>query len=253
LSGEKASERVALVLGGTRGIGRAVAERLVGPTTRLYLNYASDRTAAEQALADLRPRCAKVELLRANLGSPAAVATLFSELRARESRLDAMVHSAALGNFKPALAVRPSQWDLILAVNARSLLLCCQEAAPLLAAAGGGAVVAVSSHGSRRFIANYGVIGASKGALEALVRQLAVELAPQGTRVNAVSAGPVRTGALGLMPQAEERERLIVLRTPLGRIAEPEEIAAVISFLLSPAASWIVGQVLIADGGLSLM
>ena len=252
MSGEKAIEKVVLVLGGTRGIGRAVAERLAGPATRLYLNYASDRTAAESALAELRPRAARVTLLRANLGSPPAVAELFAELRSRETRMDAMVHCAALGNFKPALAVKPSHWDLILAVNARSLLLCCQAAAPLLAAAAGGAVVAVSSHGSRRFIPDYGVIGASKGALEALVRQLAVELAPQGTRVNAVSAGPVRTGVLRLIPQAEERERLMAARTPLGRIAEPEEIAAVIAFLLSPDARWIVGQVVIADGGLSL-
>ncbi|HEX9639305.1 MAG TPA: SDR family oxidoreductase [Acidobacteriota bacterium] len=252
MSGEKVSERVVLIVGGTRGIGRAVAELVAGPQTRLYLNYASDRTAALQSLEALRPRCERVELLRANVGSPQAIESMFSELGARENRLDAMVHCAAIGNFKPALEVRPSHWDLILSVNARSLLLCCQAAAPLLRAAGGGAVVTVSSHGSQHFIANYGVIGASKGALEALVRQLAVELAAQGTRVNAVSAGPVRTAALNHIPGFDAREREIVRRTPLARIAEPEEIARVVAFLLSPAASWIVGQVVVADGGLSL-
>jgi enoyl-[acyl-carrier protein] reductase III len=252
LSGEKASAKVVLVLGGTRGIGGAVAGRLAGPNVHLYLNYASDRTSAERALEALRPRAARVELLRANLGSPAAVADLFAQLGARETRLDAMVHCAALGNFKPALAVKPAHWDLILGVNARSFLLCCQAAAPLLAAAGGGAVVAVSSLGARHFIPDYGVIGASKGALEALVRQLAVELAPQGTRVNAVSAGLVRTGVMQIMPQAEAREQRMIERTPLGRIAEPDEIAAVIAFLLSPDAGWVLGQVVIADGGLTL-
>ena len=150
---------------------------------------------------------------------------------------------------KTTIKLRPNQWDLIMNISARSFLLCAQRCIPLMRE---GSIVALSSLGSVRVIPNYGAMGAAKAALESMVRYLAVELAPRGIRVNAISGGLVETDSIKHFPDSEKLIREVINRTPGGRIGQPDDIADVAMFLISSKARWISGQTLIVDGGLSL-
>jgi enoyl-[acyl-carrier protein] reductase III len=162
-----------------------------------------------------------------------------------------VVHSVALGSFKPTSRLRANQWDLTLGASARSFQLLVREALPLLEGRDSH-VVTISSLGSSRVIPNYGAIGVAKAALESLTRYLAFELAPRGVHVNAVSAGLVDTVSVRIHPQYDALARDTVARTPAGRIGTAGDIANVVLFLCSPESNWIVGQTIVADGGLSL-
>ena len=157
---------------------------------------------------------------------------------------------AATGVVRPALETEEKHWDWTLGANARALLALAQAAAPQMRP--GSSIVGISSLGSQRVLENYALIGTSKAALEALVRYLAVELAPRGIRVNAVSAGVVETGALEHFPNKEEM--LTAGRSnPAGRLVAPGDVAAAVAFLCSPDAEMIRGHVLIVDGGFTLL
>jgi enoyl-[acyl-carrier protein] reductase III len=160
------------------------------------------------------------------------------------------VHNAATGVIRPALETEPKHWDWTLTANARALLDLARTAAPQMPA--GSTIVGVSSLGSTRVLANYTLVGTSKAALESLIRYLAVELAPRGIRVNAVSAGVVETGALEHFPNREQMVDEGRKRSPAGRLVTPEEVAAAVAFLCSPDAEMIRGHTLVVDGGFSL-
>ena len=246
--------RRALVTGGTRGIGAAVALLLARGGATVVLGYRSDadsaRETARRIAAEGLPEPAVVA---ANLAHPEGVRALVEAASAGgggEGTLDFLVHSAALGSFKPAMEVRANQWDLTMSVGTRALLLLAQSAVPRMRP--GGRIVALSSLGSRRVLPGYGALGPSKAALEALVRQLAVELGPSGILVNAVSAGLVDTSSIRLHPAYETLAARSVAACPLGRVATAEDVARVVLFLLGPLSGWVTGQTLVADAGASL-
>jgi enoyl-[acyl-carrier protein] reductase III len=239
-----------LVTGGSRGIGREVAVRLAAAgANTVAIGYLENDAAAEETRGMIEAKGARCLPVRANLARPEEVDRMFAELGELET-LDALVHCAAMGAFKPLEKLKINQWDLTLNVSTRSFLQCAQLAIPLMR--GGGSMVAVSSLGSTRVVPNYGAMGPAKAALEAMVRYLAAELGPRNIRVNAVAGGLVRTDALAKMPNAAAMEAEVIARTPGGRIADPADIADVILFLLRPAARWICGQTVVADGGFSL-
>jgi enoyl-[acyl-carrier protein] reductase III len=164
---------------------------------------------------------------------------------------DVVVHNAATGVIKPALETQDKHWDWTLNANARALLTLARALAPKMEA--GSSIVGISSLGSTRVLENYVLVGVSKAALEAVVRYLAVELAPRGIRVNAVSAGVVETGALDHFPNREEMISSGLERTPAGRLVEPGDVADAVCFLCSGAAQMVCGHTLIVDGGFSLL
>ena len=184
-------------------------------------------------------------LVRGNVSSH----RVLDEVRAL-GPLDALVHNAATGVIRPALEVEDKHWDWTLNANAKALLTLTQAAAPQMP--DGASIVALSSLGSTRTLENYVLVGTSKAALEAIVRYLAVELAPRGIRVNAVSGGVVETGALDHFPNREEMLESARSRTPAGRMVSPDDLAGAVAFLCGPDAAMIRGQTIVVDGGFSL-
>jgi enoyl-[acyl-carrier protein] reductase III len=237
--------RSVLVTGGSRGIGKAIALRLAREgATRVAIGYFRSDAAAEETAEELRALGAEPVLVRGNITS-----SRVAEQVAALGRLDVLVHNAATGVIRPALETEDKHWDWTLNANARALLALTRITAPSMPA--GSSIVAISSLGSVRVLENYSLVGTSKAALEALVRYLAVELAP-GIRVNAVSAGVVETGALDHFPN---REAMLAsgARNPVGKIVTPADIAGVVAFLCSPDAEMIRGQTVVIDGGWSLV
>jgi enoyl-[acyl-carrier protein] reductase III len=239
--------RSVLVTGGTRGIGKAIAHRLASEGAgRVVLGYLRNDKAAEAAAERLRAAGTESFLVRGNVASEKVVAE-FASL----GPYAAIVHNAATGVIKPALETEDKHWDWTLAANARALLSLTRACAPDMEP--GSSIVAVSSLGSQRVLENYVLVGTSKAALESVVRYLAVELAPQRIRVNAVSAGVVETEALDYFPNREEMIRAAKKRTPAGRLVEPDDVAGAVAYLCSPDAEMVRGHTLIVDGGYSLL
>jgi enoyl-[acyl-carrier protein] reductase III len=235
-----------LVTGGSRGIGKAISLRFAGQGAgRVAVSYLRNDTAAEETAEEIRKLGAEPILLRGNLGDPDKTKALLEEA----GPLDVIVSNAATGVIRPFHELDEKHWDWTLNANARALFTIAREAAPTMPA--GSSIVAISSLGADRVLDNYVLVGVSKATLEALVRYLAVELAPQDIRVNAVSAGLVETGALDYFPNREEMLRFYRERTPAGRLVEPEDVADAVCFLASPAAAMVRGQTLVVDGGYS--
>ena len=236
-----------LVTGGSRGIGRAIALRFAElGAARVAIGYLRNDRAAEAAADELSQLGTEPVLVRGNIASERVMRQI-TELPA----LDVVVHNAATGVIRPALEVEDKHWDWTLSANSRALLSLARAAAPTMPA--GSSIVGVSSLGATRVLENYVLVGTSKAALESLVRYLAVELAPRGIRVNAVSGGVVETEALAHFPNRDEMLHAARTRTPAGRMVEPRDVADAVTFLCSPAAEMVRGQTLVVDGGYSLL
>jgi enoyl-[acyl-carrier protein] reductase III len=235
-----------LVTGGSRGIGKAISLRFAEQgARRVAISYLRNDSAAEETAEEIRKLGTEPLLLRGNLGDPDKTKALLEEAGA----LDVIVSNAATGVIRPFQELDEKHWDWTLNANARALFTLAREASPTMPP--GSSIVAISSLGADRVLDNYILVGVSKATLEALVRYLAVELAPQDIRVNAVSAGLVETGALDYFPNREEMLRFYRERTPAGRLVEPKDVADAVCFLASPAAAMVRGQTLVVDGGYS--
>ena len=243
--------RVALITGGSRGIGRAIAFRLAEHGMDVVVNYVRHRKDALDTAAVVEKVGQRCLIVKANVAKEADVKSMFQTITEEFGRVDVLVSNAASGVLKPALDLTERHWNWAMDINARALLSLVQEGLPLMQ--DGARVIAVSSLGSIRAIRNYTTVGASKAALESLVRHLAVELGPRGIRVNTVSAGAVDTDALKHFPNREEILDNAMARTPLGRLTTPDDVADVTLFLCSNLADMIQGQVVTVDGGYAIM
>lgn len=247
--------KVVLVSGSGRGIGAAIARHFATLGADVVVNYFRNRQPAEQTASSIRQMGRKALVVKANMGELEDIDRLFETIDREFHGLDIFIHNAASGYNRPVMQQRARGWDWTMNINARSLLFAAQRAVPLMEKRGAGVIVTISSPGAGRVLPDYVVVGASKAAIEALTRYLAVELAPKNIVVNAVAPGMVLTDALQhfemVRTDAHLAEKATDL-TPAGRLVNPQDIANVVAFLCSPAASMIRGQVITVDGGASL-
>jgi enoyl-[acyl-carrier protein] reductase III len=249
-------DKIVLVTGSGRGLGRAIALHFARLGADVAVNFFRNRQPAEQVAAEIGLLGRRAVVIKANVGDLDELQAMFARVEADFGGLDILVSNAASGYNRPAMEQKAKSWDWTLNINARSLLFAAKCAAPLMEMRGGGAIVAITSPGARFVFPDYAVVGASKAALEALVRYLAVELAARNIVVNAVSPGVVLTEALqhfAFVRQQEDFVARAAAQTPAGRLTTPEDIANAVAFLCSPQGAMIRGQVLTVDGGQSLL
>ncbi len=246
--------KVAAVTGASRGIGRATALLLGERGADVVVHYRNHEAEAAQVVDALLRMGRRAEMVRADLEDPQQVSEFFRTVERRFGHLDIFVANAAATAFRPFAELKPHHLQRTYHLNVFSFVQAAQEAMRLMKGRG-GRVVTVSGFPTQRYLPDYALLASAKAALETLTRYLAVEAAPLGITVNAVSPGVVDTDSLDYYKatDAENFDRTMVASTPKGRLGTPEDIARVIAFLCSDDADWIVGQTLVVDGGLTLM
>lgn len=239
-----------LVTGGTRGIGRAVSLQSARAGASVIANYVRGQKAADALFAQAQQEHLHLSLCRADLTIANGIASIETTIAGLPGGLHGLVHCAATGVHKSFDELTLKHYDWTFALNVRAFFDLVKKLLPRFSS--DASIVAISSQGALHVVPAYSVVGASKGALEALARHLAVELAPRGIRVNIVTPGAVTTEAWASMPDSQERLAELAKRAPIGRLVTPEEVAQAVQFLCSDAARTIVGHTLIVDGGAGL-
>lgn len=238
--------KIAVVTGGGRGIGRAVCLRLADAGAAVAVNYRSDRASAASVVADVVGRGGRATAIQADVTEPAESGRLMDAAAEEFGGLDILVSNAGIEHFGSIAEITPTDFDQVFATNTRAQLFAVQHAVRHLGP--GGRIVLTASVNARKPWRHHSLYGASKAAVEALAANLAVELGPRGITVNAISPGGTRTDMAA--ENYAEGDIDVAGMISLGRLAEPEEIAAAVAFLVSPDASYITGSALRVDGGL---
>ncbi|MBI1876841.1 MAG: SDR family oxidoreductase [Chloroflexi bacterium] len=248
------THKTALITGSSRGIGRAIALELARLGADVVVHYVRKKQAAEEVVAAVEKLGCRAMAVKANLAEASQIEAMLDEVRAKAGRCDIFVGNAASGTPRDILDVTDKHWDWTMDVNARAILRCVQRLVPGMEQAGWGRIINITSPGSTRVLPHYGAIGLSKAVVESLTRYLAVDLAPKGILVNAVSPGLVATDAVTAFPvDLQAVFEHVQNRTPAGRLVTPEDVARIVAFLCSDAAAMIVGQTIMVDGGYGLL
>ncbi|XP_028780151.1 NADPH-dependent aldehyde reductase-like protein, chloroplastic [Neltuma alba] len=249
-------DRVAIVTGSSRGIGREIALHLASLGARVVVNYSSNSAPAESAAAQINassPRASspRAIVVRADVSDPTQVKSLFDEAeKAFNSPVHILVNSAAVidSNYSSLANISLEDFDYIFSVNARGAFLCCKEAANRLQRGGGGRIIMLSTSVVGSLMPGYGTYAASKAAVETMVKILAKELKGTGITANCVAPGPVAT-EMFFSGKTEEQVKAAIDVCPLGRLGETKDLAPVVGFLATDAGGWINGQVIRVNGG----
>ena len=239
-------ERVALITGGARGQGAAHAEALSAAGVRVVIADVLDEQGEETAAA-LNERGLPVRFVHLDVTDEAAWAELIADIDARDGGLDVLVNNAGIIRVAPLREMRMSDWELIQRINATSVVLGIRAAAPAMIRRGGGSIVNVASTAAHRGAEGYAAYAASKAAVLAITRAAALELAPHGIRVNAISPGGVDTPMIDDEPPGGTSAA-----APLGRRARPDEISPLVVYLASDASSYVTGSDVLIDGGVTI-
>jgi len=242
----------AFVTGGSRGIGRAIVERLARDGFDVAFNYRRDGAAAAEVASHVTALGRRAVALRADLSDAGAVSSMLDELAAATTDVQVFVANAAATAFKPLTEIKAHHIAKTYAITIGSFLEIVQRLAPNMKA--GARIVTMSGMDTHRYVAGHGLLASAKAGLEALTRYLAVELGPRGITVNAVNPGYVETDSVTLYLQDEQGRRdfldEIAGSTPLRALVTPDEVANLVAWLCSRESDWMQGQVLYLDGGI---
>ncbi|MFL4981415.1 MAG: SDR family NAD(P)-dependent oxidoreductase [Xanthobacteraceae bacterium] len=246
------TDKVAVITGSSRGIGRAIAESMAALGAKVVIS-SRKAEACEAVAREIAEKGGEAAAIPCNISHKAEIEALVGKTTSRFGRIDILVCNAAVNPvFGPLLHLTDEAFDKVIGANVKSNLWLCNLVIPGMAARGGGAVIVVSSIAGLRGTDMLGIYGISKAADFALVRNLAVEWGPRNVRVNAIAPGIVKTDFARALWENEELMKRRNAATPLRRIGSPEEIGSVAAFLASPAASFITGQIIVADGGVTI-
>ena len=243
------SERVAIITGGSRGIGRAVAYRFAGEKPKLVLvHYDPDESAAEQTLAQLAEKGVQAEAHRVDVSNRGDVDRLFKEVLARFGRVDVLINNAGITKDMLFIRMSEDEWDQVLRVNLKGVFNCSQAVIRSMIKERSGRIVNISSVVGQ--IGNMGQTNyaASKAAIMGFTKSLAKEVASRGITVNAVAPGFINTGMTAILP--DKVKELFLQQIPLGKMGEPEDVAEAVHWLCSGGSKYITGQVIHVNGGL---
>jgi enoyl-[acyl-carrier protein] reductase III len=248
--------RVALITGGTRGIGRAIALRLATDGVDCAITYRRRPELAGAVVAEIEKRGRRAMAVPLALDEPSRVPDVVTKVAETFGRLDVLVASAAATAFRPMLEQKPHNVSKTFVISVESFVAAVQRAVPCMKE--GGRIVVVSGIDSHQAMAGHGVLGAAKAAMESLVRSLAVELGPRGITVNGVSPGLLDTDSSrlylehGLGLRWDEASSRIAAVTPVRRLGTPDDVASLVAYLASDAAGFLTGQTILLDGGLTI-
>jgi 3-oxoacyl-[acyl-carrier protein] reductase len=239
--------QVALVTGGSRGIGRAICLELARDGASVLVNYRSRSDEAEAVVAEIRAAGGRSESFAADVASEGDARALLAHTIRTYGRLDILVCNAGIIRDQLLGAMKADDWDAVMQTNVRGVFLSIREALPQMMSQRAGSIIALSSIAAERGGRGHANYVASKGAINAMVKSLAVELAPRGIRVNAVAPGIIVTEMTSRIRTFAEPE--IQAQIPLKRLGQPEEVARAVRFLASPDASYVTGEILHVTGG----
>ena len=242
--------KVALITGSSRGIGKATALKLASLGSDIIINYVKNAEKAEEIVTFLKDSGVNSIAIKADIGDPDQIKSMFSQIKEHFGKLDILINNAAFGALGPAMRIGKFTWNMTMNLNTGGLLLCTQNAVKLMT--DGGRIVNMSSLGSQRCIPDYMPIGTAKAAIETMTKYLACELIEKNIYVNAVSGGFIDTDALDIFKNIESLKDDSINKTPAGRLGKAEDIANIVAFLCQEESNWIIGQTIIADGGMSL-
>jgi len=252
-------QKVALVTGGSRGIGRAISIRLASAGCKVAINYLSDHESAEETVQAIKESGGNAVAIQAHLGDESSRNDLWKEFDKHFNKIDYLIFNAATGVFRETAKLTTKSLKKVLAVNFEALVELANQSVLRMSdenkanlAGSKGRIVAISSVGAEKVIANYGAVGSSKAAMEAMIRQFAFELGSKGINCNTVRAGLVDTGVLNYIQGKDKIIEETIKNTPNGRLVTPDDVAAMVSFVLSNDASMLNGQTLMVDGGFGL-
>ena len=239
----------ALVTGGTKGIGEAIVRQFLDLGASVFI-VARNSDLLQQQLTRYRQEGHTVDGMAVDVSQPGTASQVIEKVESVWGGLDILVNNAGTNIRKPTAEYSPSEYDHILNTNLRSAYELTQAAYPFLKASGSGKVIFISSVSGLAHTSSGSLYGMTKAALLQLTRNLAVEWAPDGIRVNAVAPWYIKTPLATPVLTNPEKLSGILKRTPMNRIGEPEEVASVVSFLSMPASGYVTGQTISVDGGL---
>ncbi len=248
------NERVVVVTGGSRGIGRSICQALAAPGTQIFFNYFSpadpegEEAAAAETIDLLTQAGAKAVGIWANVAVQSEVADFFDKVMAQSGRVDVLVNNAGITRDSLLVRMKEQDWDAVISVNLKGPFLCTQIAAKIMMKQRTGRIVNIASVVGA--IGNAGQVNyvASKAGIIGMTKTAAKELAPRGVTVNAVAPGFIETAMTAKLP--EKVQAAMVAQIPLGRAGRPEDVAAAVNFLVSDAAAYLTGQVIHVSGGM---
>jgi 3-oxoacyl-[acyl-carrier protein] reductase len=246
----KLTKKVAVVTGASKGIGAAIAQQLAKDGAAVIVNYASSAKQAEAIVEKIKAEGGKAKAVRADVSKPAEAKQLIDAAVSEFGRLDILVNNAGVYDFLPLDKITEAHFDRLFDLNVKGLLFAMQAAAGAIGAEG-GSIINIGSVVSKTPPPGGSVYSATKGALDVFTKALAGELGPRKIRVNAVLPGPVETEGAQSMAEWDQFKAMLVPRTPLGRVGQPQDIATAVAFLASDDAGWITGEIIQAAGGLS--